>query len=268
MLKRVAEICYSVGMAKRFRSPLTKIVTTNVHTIKGVVRVMTQIETSLSQDDGLWWFNWLYRRVTIAIEEECQKQKWLAPRWVTELDVEFGKLYFEAIAAWERDPDDCPHAWRPLFVTRRARYLAPVQYALAGLCAHINRDLPVAAVRAAQKLGTTLQRGSPEEQDYQRINAILYEVELKCVQDLTTGWMKGVSTRIDPYDRKLAITIVRWLRDLAWSHAQVYANALTQGEKRAEKFLFRLDRATEWIARGMLVPTTWRRASHLSAGRK
>ena len=255
-------------MVKRFRSPLTKIVIANVRTIKGVVRIMTQIEACLSPDDGLWWFNWLYRQVTLAIAEECKKQAWLAPKWVIELDVEFGKLYFEAIAAWEKNPKACPRAWRPLFLAREGKYLAPVQYALAGLCAHINRDLPVAAVRAAEKLGIKLERGSQEEQDYQRINEIVYEVELRCVQELTTGWIKEVSSRIEPYDRKLAMTIVRWMRDLAWSHAEGYAHAQSEGKKNAERFLGRLDRMTEWLARGMLVPTTWKRSSVLPVRRR
>ena len=229
---------------------------------------MTVIEKTLTKEDGLWWFNWLYRQVTIAIQEECTKEAWKSPRWVVLLDVEFGKLYFEAIAAWERDPKTCPYAWRPLFSTRSARYVAPVQYALAGLCAHINRDLPVAAQRAAQKAGVTLRRRSPEEDDYNRINTILYEVELRCLQELTSGWIREVSTRVDPYDRKLAIAIVRWMRDLAWSHAETYAALFKKEQTSAERFIIRLDRITEVLAKGMLLPTTWRKATILPRRRK
>jgi hypothetical protein len=229
---------------------------------------MTQIEKLLPQDDGLWWFNWLYREVTIAIQEECRQAKWDAPEWVTHLDIEFGKLYFSAIAAWEHDPGTCPRAWRPLFETRQARYLAPVQYALAGLCAHINRDLPVAVARASERTGAVLRRKTAEERDYHRINKILYEVELRCLQELTTGWMRIVSTRMDPYDRRLAITIVRWMRDLAWSHAEAYVKTQAKDERLAQAFVERLDRVTEIVARGTLVPTTWRRETTLPRARK
>lgn len=220
---------------------------------------MTAIEKLLPTDDGLWWFNWLYRQVTLAIQEECRKEAWRSPVWVKHLDVEFGKLYFEATLAWERDPKTCPRAWRPLFAARHDRYVAPVQYALAGLCAHINRDLPIAAARAAQKAHLVLTRGSAEEEDYQRINKILYEVELRCVKELTTGWIRVVSTRMDPYDRKLAIAIVRWMRDIAWSHAETYAELARSSKEEAVRFVDRLDRITELVAHGMLLPTTWRR---------
>lgn len=241
---------------------------TPVRSIAGVIRIMTEIEHLLPQEDGLWWFNWLYRQVTIAIREECDKQAWRAPVWVTHLDVEFGKLYFSAIVAWEKDPVTCPRAWRPLFEARHARYLAPVQYALAGLCAHINRDLPVAAVRASERTGSILRRNTREERDYNRINEILYEVELRCLQELTTGWIRVISSRMDPYDRRLAITVVRWMRDLAWSHAEAYAKVLKKDPDLATGFVERLDRVTELVARGTLVPTTWRREAALPRGDK
>ena len=173
------------------RSALEQCVSTPVRSIAGVIRVMTQIEKLLPQEDGLWWFNWLYRQVTIAIQAECRKERWDAPIWVTHLD-----------------------------------------------------------------------------RDYHRINKILYEVELRCLQELTTGWIRLVSTRMDPYDRRLAITIVRWIRDLAWSHAEAYAKACAHDAHLGEVFVERLDRVTEIVARGTLVPTTWRREAALPWVRK
>ena len=59
-------------------------------------------------------------------------------------------------------PADTPSAWVPLFAQRSRRGVAPLQFALAGMNAHINRDLPVALVTTCRELGLDLRDGSRE----------------------------------------------------------------------------------------------------------
>jgi Family of unknown function (DUF5995) len=46
------------------------------------------------------------------------------------------------------------HAWKPLFEARFATGIAPVQFALAGMNAHINRDLSIVVCEACAARGT------------------------------------------------------------------------------------------------------------------
>jgi hypothetical protein len=63
-------------------------------------------------------------------------------RFMSELDVVFANMYFAAIAAGDVDPSRAPSAWRPLLRVPRNCGIPRLQFAPAGMNAHINRDLP------------------------------------------------------------------------------------------------------------------------------
>ncbi|HKU40732.1 MAG TPA: DUF5995 family protein, partial [Polyangiales bacterium] len=119
-----------------------------------VLERLSAINAALPAADGLRWFNTLYTDMTGAVAARAQANGFLDPSFLEALDCNFAELYFAALASFLRDEDSVPAAWRPLFERRFARDLAPVQFALAGVNAHINRDLPVALV-------TTFQRFAP-----------------------------------------------------------------------------------------------------------
>ena len=48
--------------------------------------------------------------------------------------------------------------------------IAPIQFALAGMNAHINHDLPLALVSICQARSVELGRDSPQRRDYLKIN--------------------------------------------------------------------------------------------------
>ena len=75
-------------------------------------------------------------------------------------------LLHRATTPSPRDPSKTPRAWLPLFERRARRDIAPLQFAVAGMNAHINRDLPVALVDTCRALGLDLRDGSPEHADY------------------------------------------------------------------------------------------------------
>ena len=70
-----------------------------------------------------------------------------------------------------------PHAHGCRFEARSRRGIAPLQFALAGMNAHINRDLPVALVTTCEELGLELRADSPQHSDYIHVNDVLEQVE-------------------------------------------------------------------------------------------
>ena len=227
-----------------------------LQTIADVIALMTRINDLLEKDDGLWWFNSLYRRVTLAIERDWKEGKWAHPEWLVYLDVEFSELYFQAIECWLTESKDMPRAWTPLLKLRYHPRIAPVQFALAGVNAHINRDLALAVVRACEKTNTIPQRGTPEEADYIRVNRILEEVEVKAMQEMARGMLKSVTERVNPLDKKVAMTLIGWARDVAWNHAENYWHwtHVLPNEDQAKKVVKNMDRMTERMSQGILLP--------------
>src|SRR5438034_7905522 len=114
--------------------------------ITDVIEIMTTLEGALPRNDGVWWFNHLYLRVTLAVRQAMTATTFRDPAFLERLDVVFGNLYFDAVAAGDPDSRAAPSAWRPLFESRRQRGLLSLQFALAGMNAHMNRDLPAGIV--------------------------------------------------------------------------------------------------------------------------
>ena len=71
---------------------------------------------------------------------------------MAELDVVFANLYFDALVRAERDAASIPSAWKPLLNGRTKSRVARIQFALAGMNAHINRDLPAGIVAVFEHL--------------------------------------------------------------------------------------------------------------------
>ncbi len=119
------------------------------------------------------------------------------PGFLTKLDVAFANLFFAALSAFEVGSPDTPHAWSPLFEARSSSVIAPIQFALAGMNAHINRDLPVALVDIFTAAGLAPSEESAEYADFERVNALLATTE-KQVKDLyLDGLMRQLDAKFD-----------------------------------------------------------------------
>src|SRR5437762_3215971 len=110
-------------------------------TIDGVIAVMQGIDQLLPGDDGLKWFNNLYLTVTQEVHDHPPAPGFADPIWVARLDVVFADLYFKAIASFLTQAADVPSSWQALFEARHRPGIDRIQYALAGMNAHINHDL-------------------------------------------------------------------------------------------------------------------------------
>ena len=246
---------------------LAKILTRRPATsIDQVVEMMTAIDAVLPDHDGLKWFNRLYLEVTVAVRRALdgsgtgvsptvgRAPAFHDPAFMAALDVVFANLYFDAAAAGDTAPAKAPPAWRPLFTARHTPGLARIQWALAGMNAHINRDLPYGIVATYRATGGTPRKSDPRHTDFEQVNGILEAVETQVKGQFAVG----VAGRIDAIggnlDDILAMWKVRAAREAAWTNAEVLWT-LESAPMLRGAFAANLDSFTGFAGRGLLVRT-------------
>lgn len=122
-------------------------------TLDEVMTRMVVIEATLPAGDGVGYFNKLYLEVTRAVVERLRRGEFEQPRFLEDLAVLLSNAYLRALEDFERDPGSVSRAWAPLVEARARRRVAPIQFALAGLNAHINCDLPIGLVETCESFG-------------------------------------------------------------------------------------------------------------------
>ena len=187
--------------------------------IADVLVVMQSIDGLLPSSDGLKWFNKLYSMVTQRIDLQPPPNGWEDATWLTRLAVVFANFYFTAIAnALEQDPD-VASSWRALFEARDKTGVDRIQFALAGMNAHINHDLALALLQTNDELHMTPPLESPEHDDYEQVNGLLEQVLPSALNLLAAGIVGELAQDAGKVGRLLAIWNVRAARDLAWDFA-------------------------------------------------
>jgi len=221
-----------------------------------VIDRLRAIESASPPANGVACFARLYREVTEGVNAELEHRAVADARFIAELDVCFAGLFFSAFDAHHRKPGSEPPAWRPLFAGQSARGVAPLQFALAGMNAHINRDLPVALVTTCRALTLDLSETTPEHADFVRVNTLLAQVEQKIKRSYVTGWLAAVDRLVHRFDRiddVVAMWDVARARDAAWTNAQALW-ALHGDPALESEFLGTLDRMVGLASRGFLIP--------------
>jgi hypothetical protein len=224
--------------------------------IADVIERLRTIEGSAPASDGVACFARLYLAVTEGVGADLMGRGFADARFLETLDVHFASLFFAALESYGTDSASAPSAWVPLFAQRSRRGIAPLQFALAGMNAHINRDLPVALVTTSRELGLDLRERSPEHSDFERVNALLVEVEKRVKSAYLTGWLAWADRivhRLRRIDDVVAMWDVNRARDAAWTNAQALW-ALDDQPPLANDYLLALDRMVGFASRGLLVP--------------
>ncbi len=219
--------------------------------IGDVVTLMRSLEDALPPGDGVAWFLRLYRPVTEDVEEATGAFE--DPRSVRWLDVVFANLFFRALRDRSSAPGAVPKAWAPVFEARSRPGIAPLQFALAGMNAHINRDLPFALVETWTALGLEPDRQDVAYRDFTRVNELLEGTEARVKAEFARGAVGHVDRALGDVDDAVAMWKVSRARDAAWTNAEtLWALRGTPGI-RAE-YVATLDRLVGFAGRGLLRP--------------
>ena len=221
--------------------------------IDDVLAIMNAIDRSLPDNDGLKWFNRLYLRVTTSVGSAVGSRTFNDTAFLTKLDVVFANQYFSALTAGSAEVRRAPSAWRPLLEARNQPGIARIQFALAGMTAHINRDLPDGIVQSFVALGGDPITGDLREQDFDSVNGILERVEAEVKTEFTVGVVGAVDRLGGPVDDAVAMWKVRAARSAAWTNAQVLWE-LRGVPLLRDRFFGKLDSLVGMTGRGLLLP--------------
>jgi hypothetical protein len=188
-----------------------------VTSIAEAIGRMELIDATAPASDGLACFNRMYLAVTQEVDRDLGQRFFADPVFMTRLDVAFANLYFDAADA-AGTPSAVPLAWRPLFERRGETGIEPIQFALAGMNAHINHDLPMAVVATCADLATAPAAGS-HLADFQKVDRLLDAAEQSVRQSFESAPELAVDRHLQAVDDLVCSWTINTARDLAWSNS-------------------------------------------------
>ncbi len=222
-----------------------------VDSIVDAIQRMEAIQAQLQADDGLRYFNLMYLEVTKAFQQRVRAGSFQDKAFMERLDVIFANLYFVATRSQVLDLSATSHAWTALFDRRGDHRILPLQFAIAGMNAHINFDLPRSLVATCKELGTTPSAGS-HYRDFNKVNEILAQIE-PAIRDELEFEHPLDDRQLEHLENMLANWSITRAREAAWHQSEllwwIRGNTDLTSSHTAT-----LDRIVGFAGRGLLVP--------------
>ena len=176
---------------------------------------MTAISAALPPTDGLACFNRMYLIVTERVRTEVDSTFYGDPAFMAALDVTFFNLYLGAVTGFKRGAADGRRVLeRAAGRAGRPPLFAPLQFALAGMNADINHDLPMAVVATCRDLSYRARPGDPRRRFRQGEHPPRF-LGRGHPRSFETGLLLELSTAGPPASRTSSATS-RWRRPAAW----------------------------------------------------
>jgi hypothetical protein len=235
-----------------YDSTLLAAVSVTPQSISDVVRIMQTIGNTCDDGDGLKWFNWLYLGVTQAVLARVGSGGFSDPAWMAALDVHFAGFYFDAL----RDSlsgKPVPGCWQALFSQRDQAAIARIQFAMAGINAHINHDLPLAIVATCKASASAPQHNTAHYNDYTELNSTLDDQIESAKKTLHVRLLGAVLPPVSQLEDTLAAWNVAAAREAAWNNAELLWH-LANAPELSASFVDTLDGLTTVAGKTILVP--------------
>jgi hypothetical protein len=215
------------------------------------IQTFVEETTPRGRHDGVACFNHMYLVVTTAVVEGIEQGFFEDDDFVALLDVTFVNRYLAALRA-DAGGSAAPRSWRALLESRSHPRITAVQFALAGMNAHINFDLCSAVVATVLQLGAELGSGTQRE-DFERINRVLAAEMREIRHHLQTRFEDWIDDHVlGDVDDILAKWSIDAARDTAWDNGQLLW-CIRDDPFPTGVFLGGLDRLVGLAGRGLLV---------------
>jgi hypothetical protein len=141
-----------------------------------------------------------------------------------------------------------------LFTQRNQVSIARIQFALAGMNAHINHDLPQAILGLCQATATAPQHDTANYNDYTALNTTLDSLIEAAKTTLHVRLLGDALPPVSSLDNTLAAWSVAAAREAAWNNAKLLWHLDSDAPLLAAAFLDTLDGLTALASKTLLVP--------------
>ncbi|WP_435179115.1 DUF5995 family protein [Actinacidiphila sp. bgisy145] len=238
--------------------------------VADVVRRMRALAVRLPPSDGVAVFDRVYLSVTEEFARRLGRGRFPDGPEAAELAVLFAGRYLAAVEAADapapdgRDADGpgtdgpdadaprtggrVPACWQPLVRARADPAVHPLQFALAGITAHVGHDLALAVVDTCRATGRTPDAVAP---DFVAVGAVLTAIEARVREELMPG--PDLLERLDPLTHAVASWSLARARDGAWAAARLLW-AIRDRREAYEECARALDVSVGAMARAVLAP--------------
>ena len=216
-----------------------------------ITRMDLVLDRCMDENDPRGFFGCVYRAVTVRVRDGIRAGEFDDCERMERFDVAFARLYLDAYDAW-RGGRPVAASWRVTFDAPSQGLLA-LQHLLAGMNAHINLDLGVAAARTQRGTEVAALRD-----DFERLNDVLAEM-VDRMQDalfLASPW----ATRADRWAGRLDETLSSWSIEHARSRAWAFAEELSAPGADAERLAEARDQRIARLGSRILrpgIPARW-----------
>jgi hypothetical protein len=214
-----------------------------------VVTWLREVGDELPPDDGFSYFNLIYRMVTEQVAERVAGGGGADVAFLSRLDVIFAHKYYHALTL---EDERLARAWRPMRLRRGHRAVSPFRFAIAGMNAHINRDLAVALYETCEELGGNLMRDTPRHTDFRAVDEILSGLMDDAKDILQREFELALDRLLGTVDDLLEIWSIRQAREAAWTNGRLLQE-LDGSPTAREHHLHSIDRTAALIGRLLLV---------------
>jgi hypothetical protein len=171
--------------------------------------------------------------------------------FTAKLDVNFVNRFLAAVDAYRVAPGNAPSSWRVVLDQRTDPGLAPLQYALAGMNAHINYDLAPALVQTCTDGATSPNQG-PHHLDFDKVNQTLNGLDPQIRESFEEGVLLDLDRQFAGLDYIVDNFSITAAREAAWTHGEVLWRLRDEG-RLAESLLSTLDRTVGFAGRALLI---------------
>jgi hypothetical protein len=219
-----------------------------LQTVADVIARLEQVSSTMPPGDGVRAFNEMYLVTTRQVDAAIVGAQFTDEEFLARLDVVFANLYLHALDLHAADPTRSPRSWGTLFEARARPGISQLQFAVAGMNAHINFDLARALVLTTQEFGGELDAG--READFRAVNRVLALTQPMVRRELLTGPFAALDDALGEHDDRVSMWGIEAAREFAWSTAQTLW--AVRGTAVEGTFVTAVDRMVELTSRLIL----------------
>jgi hypothetical protein len=222
-----------------------------VGSVEEAITRMQGIAGLLPATDGLACFNRMYLIVTEAVRMQVAAGFFGDAAFMARLDVNFVNRYLASVRGFRVAPGSAPRSWRVLLDNRADPGLAPIQFAVAGMNAHINYDLAPALVQTCEDCDTAPDQGA-HHADFEKVNQTLSALDVQIRESFEQGVLLDLDREFEGLKNLVDGFSITAAREGAWVNAEVLWK-LRDEALLARSYLTTLDRTVGFAGRALLI---------------